>query len=155
MEKNKLSHIAEDGRVKMVDVSPKPVMNRKAIAKGRIYVQPNTLALIAERSIPKGNVFETARIAGIQATKKTGEWIPLCHPLPIEFSDVEFEITREPESYIEIQATAAIQAKTGIEMEALTAVAAAALTIYDMCKAVDKSMIISNIQLISKIKTPI
>ena len=155
MDRNKLSHIADDGRVKMVDVSAKPIMNRKAIATAKIYIEQKTLDLITKKSIPKGNVFETARIAGIQATKKTGEWIPLCHPLPIEFSDVEFEVFSEPKPFIEIKATAAIQAKTGIEMEALTAVSAAALTIYDMCKAVDKSMTISDIKLIAKTKSPV
>lgn len=153
--KKKLTHIADDGRVKMVDVSPKPIMDRRAVAEGKIFISRETMELISAGDIPKGNVLETARIAGIQAAKRTGDWIPLCHPLPIEFSDVEFELVEEAPSHIRIRGTAAIQAKTGIEMEALTAVSAAALTIYDMCKAVDKSMTISDIHLVSKSKTPV
>ena len=152
---NKLTHIAEDGRVKMVDVSSKKVMYRRAIAEGKIYLSSSTIKLITDSEIPKGNVLETARLAGIQASKKTGEWIPLCHPLPIQFSDVEFQLETDQDPHIKITGTAAIEAKTGVEMEALTAVSAAALTIYDMCKAVDKNMRISHIQLVEKIKEPV
>jgi cyclic pyranopterin phosphate synthase len=136
----------------MVDVSSKPASLRIAKAAGSIRLQPATIRLIQRHQIAKGNVLATARIAGIQAAKRTGELIPLCHPLPLEHVDVEFRVGKRE---IQIEATARITAKTGIEMEALTAVAVAALTIYDMCKAVDKKMVISDIHLRSKTKSPV
>jgi cyclic pyranopterin phosphate synthase len=135
----------------MVDVSAKPLQDREAIAKGEIRLANSTLELIRKQRVAKGNVFATARIAGILAAKKTGNLIPLCHPLPITHCDVEFEIPKRGGRII-ITATARIRAQTGVEMEALTAVSIAALTIYDMCKAVDKGMSIRNIELLSKTK---
>jgi len=135
----------------MVDVSLKPVSVRTAKAAGRIRLKPETIRLIQRNRIAKGNVLATARVAGIQAAKRTGELVPLCHPLPVEFVDVEFTIGKRD---IRIDATARITAKTGVEMEALVAVSVAALTIYDMCKAVDKTMVISDVRLASKTKTP-
>lgn len=138
----------------MVDVSDKPPMARRAVASGEIRMAPATLALIESSQIAKGNVLEAARLAGIMAAKRTGELIPLCHPLPITHCDVAFSIPESRDS-IQITASARITAPTGVEMEALTAVSVAALTIYDMCKAVDKAMVISEIRLISKEKLPL
>ena len=135
----------------MVDVSNKPVLLREAAARGEIRLQRATLDLIESNKIAKGNVFATARIAGIQAAKRTGELIPLCHPLPITHCEVNFEIPKKHDRIV-ITATAKIAAQTGIEMEALTAVTVAALTIYDMCKAADKKMVISAVKLVSKTK---
>ena len=138
----------------MVDVSTKPVILREAVACGEIRLQRATLDLIQSNQVAKGNVLATARIAGIQAAKKTGELTPLCHPLPITHCEVSFEIPKSRDRIV-ITASAKIAAQTGIEMEALTAVSVAALTIYDMCKAVDKKMSIGNIKLLSKRKTPL
>ena len=135
----------------MVDVSHKPIVLREALARGEIRLQMATIALIQSNKIAKGNVLATARIAGIQAAKRTGELIPLCHPLPITHCEVDFEIPKTRDRIV-ISASAKIAAQTGIEMEALTAVAVAALTIYDMCKAADKRMTIGAIKLISKTK---
>ena len=135
----------------MVDVSSKPVQLREAVARGEIHLQRETLALIEQNQIAKGNVLATARIAGIAAAKKTGELIPLCHPLPITHCEVNFEITASRDRIV-ITASAKIAAQTGVEMEALTAVSVAALTIYDMCKAADKQMRITDVVLISKTK---
>ena len=135
----------------MVDVSRKPVMFREAEAAGEIRVARATLKLIESNRIAKGNVLATARLAGIQAAKKTGELIPLCHPLPITHCEVSFEIPRGRDRIL-VRASAKIAAQTGVEMEALTAVSVAALTIYDMCKAVDKGMVIGQVKLISKRK---
>lgn len=135
----------------MVDVSHKPIVLREALARGEIRLQKATIALIQSNKIAKGNVLATARIAGIQAAKRTGELIPLCHPLPITHCEVDFKIPKTRDRIV-ISASAKIAAQTGIEMEALTAVAVAALTIYDMCKAVDKRMTIGAIKLISKTK---
>ena len=146
---NKLSHIDKRGHARMVDVSAKPVQFREAVARGSISLQRATLALIAKNRIAKGDVLNTARIAAIQAAKRTAELIPLCHPLNLTHVDVELALKS---NRIAITATAKIAAQTGVEMEALTAVAVAALTIYDMCKAVDKSMVIGEIKLVSKIK---
>ncbi|MGV3755393.1 MAG: cyclic pyranopterin monophosphate synthase MoaC [Verrucomicrobiota bacterium] len=148
---DKLTHIDDQGRASMVDVSAKPVQLREAVARGEILVLPNTLKLIRENAVSKGDVFSVARIAGIMAAKRTGELIPLCHPLPITHCEVQFEIP-ETNDRVVITASAKIAAQTGIEMEALTAVSVAALTIYDMCKAVDKTMTITEIQLVSKTK---
>lgn len=135
----------------MVDVSGKPVQLREAVATGEIFLQGHTLDLIERNEIAKGNVLATARLAGIMAAKKTGDLIPLCHPLPITHCEVNFSFPAERDRIV-ITATAKISAQTGIEMEALTAVSLAALTIYDMCKAVDRQMIIGNIRLVSKTK---
>jgi cyclic pyranopterin phosphate synthase len=151
---SKLTHVDESGQASMVDVSRKPAMLRHAVAKGAIYLRRETIDLIESNQVAKGNVLATARIAGIMAAKRAGELIPLCHPLPITHSEVQFEIP-ESRDRIEITASATITAPTGVEMEALTAVSVAALTIYDMCKAVDKEMRISDITLVSKTKTAV
>jgi len=135
----------------MVDVSAKPVLLREAVARGEIRLQQSTLKLIESQRIAKGNVLATARLAGILAAKKTGDLIPLCHPLPLTHCEVNFEIPKSNDR-IRIIASAKVAAQTGVEMEALTAVAVAALTIYDMCKAVDKKMVISAVRLVSKTK---
>jgi len=147
----RLTHIDARGNASMVDVSRKPVVLREAVASGEIRVQRATLDLIASNRIAKGNVLAAARLAGIQAAKKTGDLIPLCHPLPISHCEVRFEIPKSRDRIL-ITASAKIAAQTGVEMEALTAVTVAALTIYDMCKAVDNRMTISRIKLVSKTK---
>ena len=151
MNRKKLSHLDERGDASMVDVSAKPVQLREAIAEGEIRMGAATLDLIESHQVAKGNVLATARLAGIMAAKKTGELIPLCHPLPITHGEVTFEVPATRDRII-IRASAKISAQTGVEMEALTAVSVAALTIYDMCKAADKSMVINSIRLISKTK---
>ncbi len=135
----------------MVDVSAKPIVMREAVASGEIRVQRGTLRRIQAQAVAKGNVLAAARLAGIMAAKKTGELIPLCHPLPISHCEVNFEFPKSHDRII-ITASAKIAAQTGVEMEALTAVSVAALTIYDMCKAVDKKMRITGIKLVSKTK---
>jgi len=148
----RLTHVDAGGEARMVDVSAKPVQLREAVARGEIRLQPATLRLIESQAIAKGNVLATARVAGIQAAKKCGELIPLCHPLPITHCEVDFEIPKS-RNCIVITASARIAARTGVEMEALTAVSVAALTLYDMCKAVDKRMRITGIGLVSKTKS--
>jgi cyclic pyranopterin monophosphate synthase len=150
----RLTHIDSRGEASMVDVSMKPVSAREAVASGEIRLARETLALIDTHRIAKGNVLATARLAGIMAAKKTGDLIPLCHPLPITHCEVEFEIPASRDRIL-ITATARITAQTGVEMEALTAVSVAALTIYDMCKAADKTMVISDVKLLKKTKQPI
>src|SRR5262245_54161760 len=135
----------------MVDVSAKPVSRREAVARGEIRLGKATLQLIRRRALAKGNVLAAARLAGILAAKKTGELIPLCHPLPLTHCELHFEIPKTQDRII-IFGSAKIAAQTGVEMEALTAVSVAALTIYDMCKAVDKEMRITGIKLLSKTK---
>ena len=152
--KGGLTHIDAKGELSMVDVSAKPPMRRVAVARGAIFLSGDTIALIEQDRVAKGNVLAAARLAGIQAAKRTGDLIPLCHPLPITGCDVEFEIPGSRDR-IEIVVAARITARTGVEMEALTAVSVAALTIYDMCKAVDKGMRIGEIHLASKTKTAI
>ena len=147
--KRKLTHLAADGRVRMVDVSGKPLSTRVAIASGQIKVKPDTIKAITHNQVAKGNVFAAAQIAGIQAAKRTAELIPLCHPLPLSDIDVEFETNAE---VITATCTARTTAQTGVEMEALTGVAIALLTIYDMCKAIDDAMEISSIRLLKKTK---
>src|SRR5262245_8060160 len=147
----RLTHIDAHGEASMVDVSAKPVVLREAVARGEIRLQMGTLRLIESQAVAKGNVLATARVAGIQAAKKTGELIPLCHPLPITHCEVKFEIPKSRDRII-ITASTKISAQTGVEMEALTAVSVAALTIYDMCKAVDKTMVIGEVELVSKTK---
>jgi len=148
---SELTHIDAEGEARMVDVSPKPEQNREAMARGEIRLAEATLDSIESGHTAKGNVLATARLAGIMAAKKTAELIPLCHPLPITHAEVDFEFP-ESRDRIVITASARISAKTGVEMEALTAVSAAALTIYDMCKAIDKEMVISEISVTSKTK---
>jgi cyclic pyranopterin phosphate synthase len=148
---SELTHINADGEARMVDVSAKPVQIREAVASGEIRLAKATLDAIESGQAAKGNVLATARLAGIMAAKKTAELIPLCHPLPITHAEVNFE-TPPSRDRIVITATARIAAQTGIEMEALTAVSVAALTIYDMCKALDKQMQITDIRLLSKTK---
>jgi cyclic pyranopterin phosphate synthase len=155
MANTELTHLDAEGRAKMVDVGHKPVTAREAAAEGFISLQPKTLAAIADGTVPKGEVLNTARIAGIMAAKRCGELIPLCHPLAVESVEVHFDVPElEPENdqpvRLHIKTVARIQAKTGVEMEALTAVSIAALTIYDMCKAIDKTMVIEGIRLVSK-----
>ena len=147
----RLTHIAADGSARMVDVSGKPLSLRTATASGRISLRPETITLIQRNEIAKGNVIATARIAAIQAAKKTAELVPLCHTLPL--SNVEVEITTEQQN-VEVKCTARTVAQTGVEMEALTGVTLALLTIYDMCKAVDKEMRISDVRLLKKTKEP-
>ena len=145
----RLSHISSDGRAQMVDISAKPHSARKAVAMGKIRLQRETLALISKDQIAKGNVFATARIAGIQAAKQTAQLIPLCHTLPL--SEVKIDIVTSNDA-AEVTCSAQTVAQTGVEMEALTGIAVALLTIYDMCKAVDKKMEISNVRLVEKTK---
>ena len=145
----KLTHLDVRGNARMVDVSEKPSTQREAVARGAIIMQPNTLRLIRDGEISKGDVLGVARIAGIMAAKKTSEIIPLCHPLNISSVSVDFAFDKK-EGRITIESRVKIAGKTGVEMEALTAVAAAALAIYDMCKSVDKEMVISDIFLREK-----
>ena len=147
----RLSHINDKGRAQMVDVSSKPLQQRIAKAQGEIRMARETLKLVRDNKVAKGDVLTTARIAGIQAAKRTGDLIPMCHPLPINHCEVDFEMPKSGDRII-ITASAKVTAQTGVEMEALTAVNLAALTIYDMCKAVDKKMRITNVKLISKTK---
>ncbi|MFN2271972.1 MAG: cyclic pyranopterin monophosphate synthase MoaC [Anaerolineae bacterium] len=144
-----LTHIDESGRVQMVDVGQKPDTERVAVAKGEVQMLPDTLRLIVKGDAPKGDVLTTAQIAGIMAAKRTSDLIPLCHPLQLTKVDVEFEVD-EADARIEITSTVRCRGKTGVEMEALTAVSVAALTIYDMAKAVEKTMRIGNIRLVHK-----
>jgi cyclic pyranopterin monophosphate synthase len=149
----RLSHINDQGEARMVDVSAKPHSHRQAVARAEIMLAPETVRLIQSGRVVKGNVLATARLAGIMAAKKTGELIPLCHPLPITHCEVSFEIPATQDRIV-ITGSARITAQTGVEMEALTAVSVAALTIYDMCKAADKHMRIMEVKLISKSKRP-
>jgi cyclic pyranopterin phosphate synthase len=144
-----LSHLDEAGRAHMVDVSAKPDTLREATARGRIVMQPQTLALVERGALEKGDVLAVAQVAGVMAAKQTGSLIPMCHPLPITGVDLRFSFDHAA-SAIDIEATARIVAKTGVEMEALTAGSVAALTIYDMCKAVDRGMTIEHIRLVRK-----
>ena len=141
------SHLDEDGNVKMVDVSNKLSTFRTAVASGSIKLSPHTITLLKDEHIPKGDVLTTAKIAGIQSAKKTAEFIPLCHPVNITYADISFEIMQDK---ILIQAIVKAKDTTGIEMEALTAVSTSALTIYDMCKSVDETIVISEIKLVNK-----
>jgi cyclic pyranopterin phosphate synthase len=144
-----LTHVDDDGGIQMVDVGDKVDTVRVAVARGEVRMKPETLRLIAAGNAPKGDVLTTAQLAGIMGAKRTHELIPLCHPLPLTKVDVEFEID-EARARIEITATARCTGKTGVEMEALTAVSVAALTIYDMAKAVEKTMRIGEIRLVQK-----
>ena len=148
----KLTHVDNAGKALMVDISGKPPMHREAVAAGKIILAPSTLELLKNNRLQKGDVLAVARVAAIQGGKKTAELIPLCHPLAVHQLDVQFHIVADG---VEITARAVSEGKTGIEMEALTAVSIAALTIYDMCKAVDKKMIIGAIGLLEKSKREI
>lgn len=148
----RLTHVGDDGSARMVDVSAKAVTAREAVARGRIRLAAETLDLISKNRIAKGNVFATARIAGIQAAKQTPQLIPLCHSLHLTHADVELAAR---DGAVEVTCTARTSAQTGVEMEALTGVSVALLTIYDMCKAVDTTMEIAGVRLVSKTKTPL
>jgi cyclic pyranopterin monophosphate synthase len=143
-----LSHFDERGQSRMVDVGGKPITERMARASGLVRMAPATLALIRDRRLAKGDVLEVARLAGIMAAKRTSELIPLCHPLPLDSVAIEFNFPDD--ATIGIEATARVTARTGVEMEALTAVSVAALTVYDMCKAIDRGITIAAIQLEEK-----
>jgi cyclic pyranopterin phosphate synthase len=143
------THFDERGRARMVDVGQKPETAREAIARGHVALSREALAMVTSGSAAKGDVLGVARIAAIQAAKRTSEWIPLCHPLPLDALEVELRAEPEPPR-IEIEARARTTAKTGVEMEALVAVSAAALTIYDMCKSVDRGMVIGDVRLVRK-----
>lgn len=144
-----LTHFNGQGRARMVDVTEKAVTHRRAVATGEIVMAPETLEQIRSGAIKKGDVLAVAQVAGIQAAKHTWEWIPMCHPLPLTGIDLAFALAEDP-CRVEIRAAVTCAGVTGVEMEALTAVSAAALTIYDMCKAVQKDMSIQNIRLLEK-----
>lgn len=144
-----LTHLNQQGRAKMVDVSPKGETTRIAVARGEVCMKPQTLSLIKEGAIAKGDVLAVSQVAGIMGAKKTPDLIPMCHPLLLTGIDMAFAVN-EKDSKVEIEAAVKLTGKTGVEMEALTAVSLAALTIYDMCKAVDKEMVIQNIRLVRK-----
>jgi cyclic pyranopterin monophosphate synthase len=146
---SELSHVDEHGKARMVDVGDKPDTMRAARARGAVLMRPSTLGLIQRNEVQKGDVLAVAKIAGIMAAKRTSELIPLCHPLPLTSIDLSFHCNAEA-GRIDIESVARLTGKTGVEMEALTAVAAAALTVYDMCKAVDREMRITDIRLIEK-----
>ncbi len=144
-----LTHLDETGRASMVDVGSKPVTDREAVAQGYVSMQPETLRLVEEGLMKKGDVFTIAQLAGIMGAKRTSDLIPLCHPLPLNQVKVDLELEK-PQSRVKITASARTSAKTGVEMEALTAVSVAALTVYDMCKGVDRGMTIGDIRLVRK-----
>jgi cyclic pyranopterin monophosphate synthase len=144
-----LSHVSETGDVRMVDVGGKPLSRRRAVARGTVRMAPETARRL--RELPKGDALATAQVAGIMAAKRTSELIPLCHPLPLSHIEVSLEVGAEG---VEISAVAETTAQTGVEMEALTAVTVAALTIYDMAKAIDKAMSLTDIKLVEKTKEP-
>jgi len=143
------SHLDAQGRARMVNVAAKPDQRRRAVAEGFVSMRPGTVAKLKAQALPKGDVLTVAQIAGIQAAKRSSEWIPLCHPLPLHEVAVEFKVTGKG---VHITAAAETTGKTGVEMEALVAVSAAALALYDMCKAVDKTMRIEGVHVVEKIK---
>jgi len=145
----KFTHFDEEGKARMVDVSAKPVTHREAVACGRIVMKPETLRMIGEGRVSKGDVLGVARLAGIMAAKRTGDLIPLCHPLPVTSVTIEFTVD-EAANAVDIKSTVRTVGQTGVEMEALVAASVAALTIYDMCKAADREMVISDIMLLRK-----
>jgi cyclic pyranopterin phosphate synthase len=146
---DRLTHLDESGHARMVDVSAKPVTERMCVARGEVRMAPGTLDRIAAGDLPKGDVLATARIAGIQAAKRTSEWIPLCHPVGLD--SLEVDLTPDAAAgCLRIEARARVNARTGVEMEALVAVAAAGLTVYDMCKAVDRGITLERVRLVSK-----
>ena len=142
-----LSHVDEEGRVRMVDTGNKEITSRRAAASARVLMNPETVLALREHRTPKGDPLEAARLAGIMAAKKTADLIPLCHPLPLTNVDIQASLE---ETGVSIRAEVSTNAQTGVEMEALTAVSVAALTIYDMCKALEKGMVITQIRLESK-----
>ena len=144
-----LTHFNEQGRARMVDVTEKAVTDRRAVAAGEIHVSPETMAHIQNGTLKKGDVLAVAQVAGIQAAKRNWELIPMCHPLSLTGIDITFHLSDQP-CMVEIQAAVTCTGVTGVEMEALTAVSVAALTVYDMCKAVQKNMEITNIRLLEK-----
>ncbi len=144
----RMTHLDDRGRARMVDVTKKKETVRVAVARGSVLMKPETLAVISRGEMAKGDVFAVARIAGIMAAKNTAGWIPLCHPL--ELTGVEVRFTERDARTLEIEARVTTLGRTGVEMEAMTAVSAAALTIYDMCKAVDRGMVLTEIRLVSK-----
>ena len=146
-ESDKLTHLDADGRTRMVDVGDKEVSERRARVSGEIRMRPETLRAIVEDRVAKGNVLGTARLAGIMAAKRTGELIPLRHPLGLDFVDITFEIGQDR---IAVEAEARVSARTGVEMEAMTAATVALLTVYDMCKAIDRGMVIGQVRLEEK-----
>ena len=145
----KFSHLDAEGKAAMVDVGHKTVVFRRATAMGKLLCQSSTIRLLMQKALPKGDVLGVARIAGIQAVKRTADLIPLCHPLPLNQIQIDFRVGT---SEIQITCSVETEAKTGVEMEALTGVCVAALTLYDMCKAVDKKMRISEVRVVEKIK---
>ena len=147
MDGKRLTHLDDEGRLKMVDVGDKERTARVACVRGEICMQPTTAALIAQNRVAKGNVIEAARLAGIMAAKRTGDLIPLCHPLNITAVDIDFTLKSDR---VQVEAQVRIDDRTGVEMEALTAATIALLTIYDMCKGVDKDMVISEVRLMEK-----
>jgi cyclic pyranopterin phosphate synthase len=144
------SHLDEQGHARMVNVGAKPLQRRRAVASARLVCQPGTIKALKKNALPKGDVLTVAQIAGIQAAKRTGDLIPLCHPLALSHAEVNFKLKRNA---IEILCAAETTAQTGVEMEALTGASVAALTLYDMCKAVDKTMCIENVRVVEKIKS--
>ena len=144
------SHLTAAGEARMVNVGAKPVQHRRAVAAGRLVCQPATIRALKAQALPKGDVLTVAQIAGIQAAKRAGELIPLCHPLGLDHVEVSFRVRRDA---IEITCAAETSARTGVEMEALTSVSVAALALYDMCKAVDKTMRLEGIRVVEKVKT--
>jgi cyclic pyranopterin phosphate synthase len=147
---SELSHVGESGEVEMVDVGHKPVSRRRAVARASVRMAAETARRL--RDLPKGDALVTAQLAGIMAAKRTGELIPLCHPLPLTHVDVQLEVG---ETSVEIESSAETTAQTGVEMEALVAATVAALTVYDMAKAIDKEMEITDVRLVSKTKKPV
>jgi cyclic pyranopterin phosphate synthase len=149
LESKKLTHVDETGRVRMVDVGPKPETERLAVAAGEVAMRPETLRLIAQGELAKGDVLNTARLAGVMAAKRTAELIPLCHPIPLTHISVALTLDKAS-SRVKIKATVRSRGRTGVEMEALTAVSVAALTVYDMAKAAERTMRIENVRLVEK-----
>lgn len=147
----RLTHIDRKGEAQMVDVSRKPMQMREALARGEVLMKENTLELVEYNKVAKGNVLAAARLAGVMAAKQTGTLIPLAHPLPITHCEIDFDIPKSRDRIV-ITASAKITGRTGVEMEALTAVSMAALTIYDMCKGVDRDMVIRDVKVVSKMK---
>jgi len=149
MKKNRLTHLDSRGAARMVDVSPKPVQTRRAVAEAVLRCAPATIRQLRKQALPKGDALAVARIAGIQAAKRTSELIPLCHPLPLHHVGVDFEVRADR---IIIRSEASTDARTGVEMEALVAASVAALALYDMLKSVDKKMVVARVRLLSKTK---
>jgi len=145
----KFSHLDERGAARMVDVGAKPVQQRRAVAVARLVCRPATIQALRAKALPKGDVLAVANVAGIQAAKRTGDLIPLCHPLPIDQVAIAFKLRR---AGVDITCTIKTSARTGVEMEALTGASLAALTLYDMCKAVDKTMRIEGVRVVEKVK---